>query len=323
MAPPMTPDEFIRILRAEGVRISEYPGWRTRERDDETGLSFGPVRMILNHHTAGRNSRDIVARDGVPGLPPPLAHIHLAKDGTATMCSAGRANHAGPMAVNAYQSFRDELSVHPAPSRASGTIDGNDVSYGVETENLGNGEDVYPRAQYDAWVRINAAVCRHYGWSAESVGCHKETSVEGKPDPRGPVEGYGARGRFEYTPKQFRADVAERLRHDNTWDPGEDEDMALSSADIDKVADAVVAKLLAGGGVLEGGDVRKIFTTDNILTAPADSADHATNTHWTFATHVQATTAAVREIRAQSRSNGAQLTELKQAVDAIKAKVGA
>jgi hypothetical protein len=319
----MTPDTFIRILREERVRVSEYPGWRTRERDDETGLTFGPVRMILNHHTAGRNSRDIVARDGVPGLPGPLAHIHLAKDGTATMCSAGRANHAGPMAVNAYQSFRDELATHPAPSRASGTIDGNDVSYGVETENMGDGEDVYPRVQYDAWVRINAAVCRHYGWSAESVGCHKETSVEGKVDPRGPVEGYGSRGRFTFTPNQFRADVDERLEHAPDWDPGEDEDMALSSADIEKVADAVVAKLLAGGGVLESGDVRRFFTTDDLLTAPADSADYATNKHWTFATHVQATTAAVRETRAQARSNGAQLTELKKAVDAIKAKVGA
>lgn len=261
MAPPMTPDEFIRILREEGVRISEYPGWRTRERDDETGLSFGPVRMILNHHTAGRNSRDIVARDGVPGLPPPLAHIHLAKDGTATMCSAGRANHAGPMAVNAYVSFRDELSVHPAPSRASGTIDGNDVSYGVETENLGNGTDVYPRAQYDAWVRINAAVCRHYGWSAESVGCHKETSVEGKPDPHGPVEGYGSRGRFEYTPKQFRADVAERLRHERGWNPGEDEDMALTSAEIDKIADVTARKILTLDGVIDN---------PNPATAPAN-----------------------------------------------------
>lgn len=221
MAPPMTADTWIRILKAEGVKVSEYPGWRTRERDGATGLPFGPVRMILNHHTAGRNSRDIVAKIGVPGLPPPLAHVHLAKTGVATMCSAGRANHAGPMAVNAYVSFRDEASTHPAPSKASGTVDGNDVSYGVETENLGNGTDVYPREQYDAWVRINAAVCRYHGWAAESVACHKETSVEGKIDPKGPVEGYGRRGRFEFSPRQFRADVDERLRHPASWSPDE------------------------------------------------------------------------------------------------------
>jgi hypothetical protein len=74
--------------------------------------------------------------------------------------------------------------------------------------------------QYDAWVRINAAFCRAYGWTGESVACHKETSVEGKVDPRGPVEGYGTRGKFAFSPSQFRKDVAERLRHPASWSPG-------------------------------------------------------------------------------------------------------
>lgn len=250
MATPLTPDQWLRILRAEGVTVQEYPGWRTRERDDETGLRFGPVRMFLNHHTAGRGDRDVVAKNGVAGLPAPLAHVYLARTGVATMCSAGRANHAGKMAVNAYASFRDEQSTHPAPSVSSGTIDGNDVAYGLEAENRGDNVDVYPREQYDAWVRINAAVCRHHGWSAESVGCHKETSVEGKVDPRGPVEGYGARGRFSFTPGQFRKDVAERLRHPASWSPGgststpnpdtEETDVAISDADAKKIARAVL-----------------------------------------------------------------------------------
>lgn len=219
MATPLSPDRLIAILRNEGVKISEYPGWRTRERDDETGKAFGPVHMILNHHTAGRNSRNIVARDGVAGLPGPLAHIHLAKDGVATLCSAGRTNHAGLMAKNAYNSFLNEASTHPTPSKASGTVDGNDVAYGIETENLGDNKDTYTRAQYDAWVRINAAICREYGWSEESVGCHKETSIEGKPDPSGPVEGYGTRGKFTFTPGQFRTDVEQRLQHPASWSP--------------------------------------------------------------------------------------------------------
>jgi N-acetylmuramoyl-L-alanine amidase len=220
MAAPLSHDRLITILKAEGVKVAEYPGWRDRERDDETGKTFGPVHMVLNHHTAGTDSLTAVAKNGVPGLPGPLAHIHLAKSGLATMCSGGRANHAGLMAVNAYESFLNESSTHPAPSKSSGTVDGNDVSYGIETENRGNGADVYPRAQYDAWVRINAALCREYGWSAESCGCHKETSIEGKVDPLGPVEGYGARGQFAFTPKQFRVDVDERLKHAASWSPG-------------------------------------------------------------------------------------------------------
>jgi hypothetical protein len=281
----MTPDTFIRVLREEGVRISEYPGWRTRSRDAATGLTFGPVRLILNHHTAGVNSRDIVAKNGVPGLPAPLAHIHLAKTGVATMCSAGRANHAGPMAINAYQSFRDEQAVHPAPSKASGTVDGNDVSYGIETENLGNSTDVYPRAQYDAWVRINAAVCRFYGWSAESVACHKETSVEGKIDPRGPVEGYGSRGRFEFTPKQFRADVAERLRHDRTWSPGEEDDMPTS---------AEVAKA--------------VLTLDGVITVPGAPASNPTWTLSSVQTEILKRIDRVAAVEAAQSSAIAELT---------------
>lgn len=220
MATPLSPDRLIAILRAEGVKISEYPGWRDRERDDETGKPFGPVHLVLNHHTAGLNARDTVAKNGVAGLPGPLAQIYLAKTGVATLCSAGRTNHAGLMARNAYESFLNESSTHPAPSRASGTVDGNDVSYGVETENLGDNKDPYTRAQYDAWVRINAAICREYDWSAQSCGCHKETSIEGKVDPRGPVEGYGSRGGFAFTPDQFRKDVDERLRHPASWSPG-------------------------------------------------------------------------------------------------------
>lgn len=219
MAAPLSPDQLIAILRAEGVKVAEYPGWRTRERDDETGKTFGPVHMVLNHHTAGSDSLAAVAKNGVTGLPGPLAHIHLAKSGLATLCSAGRANHAGPMALNAYTSFLNEASAHPAPLKASGTVDGNDVAYGIETENRGNGTDMYTRVQYDAWVRINAAFCRKYGWSAESCGDHKETSVEGKIDPKGPVEGYGSRGKFAYTGRQFRADVAERLKHAASWSP--------------------------------------------------------------------------------------------------------
>jgi len=219
MADPLSENRLLTVLKTEGVRVAEYPGWRDRERDDETGKPFGPVHMLLNHHTAGTNSLATVAKNGVPGLPGPLAHIHLAKNGVATLCSAGRTNHAGLMARNAYESFLNEATSHPAPTKASGTVDGNDASYGIETENFGNGKDVYPRAQYDALVRINAAICREYGWTAESCGCHKETSIEGKVDPRGPVEGYGTRGRFEFTPTQFRTDVAERLKHAASWSP--------------------------------------------------------------------------------------------------------
>ncbi|PWI06542.1 N-acetylmuramoyl-L-alanine amidase [Streptomyces sp. NWU339] len=223
MAPPMTPDQLRKALRAEGVRFVEYPGWTTRGRDAATGKVFGPVNGILNHHTAGHNALAVVAVNGVPGLPPPLAHAYLAKTGVLTLVADGRANHAGPVARNVYEALVAERKF-PAPSKASGTVDGNDCLYGIETENLGDGKDPYTREQYDTWVRFNAAICRHHGWSAGSVAGHLETSVEGKVDPKGPVEGYGQRGRFTFTMGRFRADIDERLAHPASWNPTDMED---------------------------------------------------------------------------------------------------
>jgi len=196
---------MLTALRNEGVNVSEYKGWKTHERDDETGKTFGPVNMVLIHHTAGTDSLDLCFR-GRAGLPGPLAHAHLSKTGVTTLLSAGRANHAGNMAKNAFDSFLNESKTHPKPSASSGLVDGNDRAYGIEIENRGTGKDPYPAVQYDQAVRWAAAICRFHKWTADSVGGHKETSVEGKIDP-------------SFDMNQFRRDVAERLAHAASWDP--------------------------------------------------------------------------------------------------------
>ncbi|MER6976250.1 peptidoglycan recognition protein family protein [Streptomyces carpinensis] len=214
----MTPDQWRTALKAEGVKFTEYSGWTTRGRDAATGKAYGPVHGVLNHHTAGTDSLRAVAVDGAPALPAPLAHTYLPKSGVAVLVSCHRANHAGLAAQNSYDAIVAEKPI-PKPSKASGTVDGNDCLYGIETENLGDGKDTYTRAQYDTWVRWNAAICRHHGWGAGSCAGHLETSVEGKIDPRGPVEGYGKRGPFQFSMAQLRADVAERLAHPASWSP--------------------------------------------------------------------------------------------------------
>ncbi|MGW1039318.1 N-acetylmuramoyl-L-alanine amidase [Streptomyces sp. NPDC002547] len=233
MSDPMTPAEWRTALKAEGVRFTEYDGWTTRGRDAATGKVFGPVHGVLNHHTAGSNSLRAVAVDGAPSLPAPLCHTFLPKSGIAVLVSCRRANHAGLAAKNVVAALTAEK---PLPKQnAASTVDGNDCLYGIETENLGDGTDTYTREQYDAWVRWNAAICRHHGWGAGSVAGHLETSVEGKVDPRGPVEGYGKRGRFTFSMTQLRADVAERLAHPASWNPDdasqEDNDMP-TAADV-------------------------------------------------------------------------------------------
>jgi hypothetical protein len=62
----------------------------------------------------------------------------------------------------------------------------------------------------------------------------------------------------------------------------EENDVALSDADIKKIADAVYNKLLK---------------TDDVLTAPSDSADYQTNKSWTWQTHIQDVTTRVRAIQ--------------------------
>ncbi|MFG7940949.1 N-acetylmuramoyl-L-alanine amidase [Streptomyces cacaoi] len=197
MATPMSASTFVSVLKREGVKVSErYSGWRTHNRNHKG--AWGGVNGVLIHHTAGRDSRSL-CYNGRSDLPGPLCHTHLAKNGTATMMSAGRANHAGPVARNAHDAVVAERSTHPRPSAASGTVDGNAHYYGIEIENLGTGKDPYPAAQYDTAVRWAAAICRHHGWGADSVVGHKETSVEGKPDP-------------SFDMNRFRRDVAARLR---------------------------------------------------------------------------------------------------------------
>lgn len=61
--------------------------------------------------------------------------------------------------------------------------------------------------------------------------------------------------------------------------PPQEDDMALTTDDINKVAAAVYTKLLK---------------TDDVLAAPADAPNYATNKFWTWQTHIQEVTTRVR-----------------------------
>lgn len=103
------------------------------------------------------------------------------------------------------------------------------------------------------------------------------------------------------------------------WAAGEDTDVALTSDDISKVADAVVAKLLAGGGALEGTDLARIWTADVIPAArpPYNNADYyqadgktLNNTSWTAAYTQQTQTEGIRETLARVKDLQAALAAL-------------
>ncbi|MFH8475297.1 N-acetylmuramoyl-L-alanine amidase [Streptomyces sp. NPDC018000] len=252
MAQPMTAAKVLAALRAEGVRVVEVGNWRTHNRNSKG--AWGPVNGSIVHHTVTKGTAATVAtvRDGYASLPGPLCHGMIAKDGRVHMVGWGRTNHAGggdPRVLE--QVISESYGTRPTPPTRgnSNGVDGNSRFYGWECENLGDGKDPWPKAQYSAIVRVQAALCRAHGWSAKSVIGHLEWSSD-KIDPRG------------FTMARLRADVAERLKHPASWNPGS------PNTEEDPMA-----------GITKKDIFDAVWKTDAI-DAPSDAADFKTNPTW-------------------------------------------
>ena len=195
MAVPPRPSVFAQILRNEGVTVVEVGDWEDHNRN-HVG-PWGPVHGVMIHHTVTSGSARTVAicRDGYEGLPGPLCHGVITKDGRVHLVGYGRANHAGLGDDDVLRAVTNE-TVLPADNEAN--TDGNRHFYGFECENLGDGQDPWPEAQLEAIERVSAAICRHHGWNERSVIGHLEWQP-GKVDPRG------------FTMASMRSRIAERL----------------------------------------------------------------------------------------------------------------
>lgn len=142
-------------LRAEGLKVIEVDGWKTRGSD-----TFHP-RGSVNHHTAGPlkgNAPSLgVCINGRSDLPGPLCHVMLARDLTCYVIAAGRANHAGKGGWKG--------------------LAGNSNVYGLEVENTGLSNEPATPELLDAMHRVHAAflrgidnhdvglVCQHEEWA--------------------------------------------------------------------------------------------------------------------------------------------------------------
>jgi hypothetical protein len=192
MASPMTAAQFIAALRAEGLTVVETPGWATHNRNAKG--AWGPVNGVMIHHTVTKGTAATVriCKEGYAGLPGPLCHGVIAKDGRVHLVGYGRANHAG---------FGDDdvlaaaVAEHALPAVNEANTDGNRHFYGFECENLGDGKDPWPAVQLEAVEKAAAAICRQHRWGAKSVIGHLEWQP-GKIDPRGFSMG-SMRGRIE------------------------------------------------------------------------------------------------------------------------------
>ena len=194
MATPLSAEETLAALQAEGLTVHEHAGWATHNRDAATGKSFGPVIGVLIHHTAGHNDKELCFK-GRSDLPGPLCHSWLGKTDGLWMIGHGRTNHAGAVDLDVLNALREEKSPLPLDNQAD--ADGNDCLYGLEIENTGKSDDPYPDAQYRQAVLWAAALCRAHGWSEKSVAGHKEVQP-GKIDP-------------SFDMDDFRAEVKKQL----------------------------------------------------------------------------------------------------------------
>ncbi|MEU2487017.1 N-acetylmuramoyl-L-alanine amidase [Streptomyces sp. NPDC012617] len=181
MATPLSATAFVDVLRAERLVVVGEPGWRDRNRN-AVG-PWGPVHGVMLHHTVTRGTASTVrvVRDGYAGLPGPLCHGMIAKDGQVHLVGYGRANHAG---LGDPSVLRAVIAETALPGDREASVDGNRAFYGFECENLGDGVDPWPDVQLQAIEAVSAALCRAHGWGAGSVIGHLEWQP-GKVDPRG------------------------------------------------------------------------------------------------------------------------------------------
>ncbi|MFD7639592.1 peptidoglycan-binding protein [Kitasatospora sp. NPDC059795] len=195
MAAPLTADTFLNSLRSEGISVTEVGDWRHHNRNQKG--AWGSVHGVVIHHTAtsGTGTSVQICRDGYDGLPGPLCHGVIDRDGGVHLVGYGRTNHAGAGDGDVLAAVIAERALPPADQA---NTDGNSRFYGFECVNTGTGGESWPGVQVEAMVRAAAAVCRAHGWTERSVIGHKEWQP-GKPDPRG------------IDMNEFRARVAARL----------------------------------------------------------------------------------------------------------------
>ena len=152
------------VLRAEGLRVVEQPGWRERGHGD-----FRDIRGVICHHTAGGGPNDWqIVQNGRPDLAGPLAQLVLEKDGTYRVVAVGVCWHAGG----------GNWPGWPSNNANWHTI-------GIEAVSRGTPPWDWTAAQLDAYKRGCAAILRRIGRTAQDCVGHREYSSEGKIDPAG------------------------------------------------------------------------------------------------------------------------------------------
>jgi hypothetical protein len=165
--------DLLEAVRKSGLEVIEVGGWRTRGHG-----AMSAVETIVVHHTATAKSAQGdypslgIVRDGRSDLAGPLAQLGLGRSGKVYVIAAGVCYHAGDVQT---------------------TTQDNWHAIGIEAE--ADGLSPWPAAQVDAYARLCAALCDHYGLTSARVQGHKEVcSPRGrKTDPNFDMDAFRAR----------------------------------------------------------------------------------------------------------------------------------
>lgn len=207
MATPLSATQFLQIFRERGVSYETRKGWGKHTRTSAE-RPWGPVHGVMIHHTGDYRSEEQmldILWSGHSGLPGPLSHGGITKDGTVHLTGYGRCNHAGRGDRRILDHvIAEDYTKLPAPRFANDSVDpsavdGNRYFYGFELVNRGDGVDPWPLEQIQGAVAAAAAICAKHGWTERSVIGHLEWQ-RGKVDPLG------------FSMPSFRTSVRKQLR---------------------------------------------------------------------------------------------------------------
>ena len=156
-----------RAARTVGVPVVEVNGWQSR--------GHGPMALaegVVGHHTGtprtllGDYPSLAGVRDGRAGLPGPLSHYGLGRNGTIYVIASGRCYHAG-------------ASAH------AGFTELNDKFVGIEAESAGAGD--WTNVQREVYPKLVGAALHAMGRSVSRYCSHRTCALPAgrKPDPTG------------------------------------------------------------------------------------------------------------------------------------------
>lgn len=173
-------DWLADALRARGLNVVEYSGWKTRSARDFS--SYQPVG-IINHHTAGYYYLQHYPEGHWPDSS--LAYkcnITIRPDGSVHVLNAGWAYDSGNGSRKVLEAVRNDRPLPSGDLRSD--IGGNAYFIDIEVQHLGDGGRIEP-AQRNALIECNAAICDRMGWDPRyRVIGHREWAPDRKVDPR-------------------------------------------------------------------------------------------------------------------------------------------